>query len=128
MTNHSEFPDYALSDLPAMPEGFADSSWHNDTCPSFIDEAHRLRIFIDYVDKAKRELPDGMRFTVAREQFDGAITPYFSPMTGLQSCRLSSRKKRGSKTQRRRMPLLRYVHIDEGLAPFIREGKNWRRD
>ena len=29
-----EFPDFPVADYPTLPEGFADSSWHNDACPS----------------------------------------------------------------------------------------------
>jgi hypothetical protein len=73
MTTHAEFNDYPLADLPAMPEGFADSSWHNDTCPSYIDEQRGLRIFIDYVDVTKRELSDGPRFTLLEEETNEVI-------------------------------------------------------
>jgi hypothetical protein len=62
---HAEFSDYPLADLPPIPDGFADSSWHNDTCPSYINEAIGVQVFIDYVDVSKRELPEGKRFTVS---------------------------------------------------------------
>jgi hypothetical protein len=70
---HSEFPDYPLSDLPAMPEGFADSSWHNDTCPSYLDEAFGLQVFVDYADLTKREYDGGVRFFVIRAEDSDAI-------------------------------------------------------
>ena len=70
---HSEFPDYPLSDLPAMPEGFADSSWHNDTCPSYLDEAFGLQVFMDYVDATKREYDGGLRFSVIRIDDSNAV-------------------------------------------------------
>ncbi len=58
----TEFPDYPAADLPVMPEGFADTSWGNDTCPSMI--RGDLIIFCDYVDPDKREWIDGPRFVV----------------------------------------------------------------
>ena len=72
-TCHSEFPDYPLADLPAMPEGFADSSWHNDTCPSYLDEASGLQVFMDYADVNKREYDGGLRFSVIRTDDSDAI-------------------------------------------------------
>lgn len=77
MTFHAEFPDYPLSDLPAMPEGFADSSWYNDTCPSYLDEVSGLKIFIDYVDPAKRECASDTRFNVQRDADDGSYEVVF---------------------------------------------------
>jgi hypothetical protein len=53
-----EFPDFPAIDMPAIPEGFADSSWHNDSCPSLISEALGLRIWIDYVQVELREHAD----------------------------------------------------------------------
>ena len=70
---HSEFPDYPLSDLPAKPEGFANSSWHNDTCPSYLDEAFGLQVFMDYADLTKREYDGGLRFSVIRTDDSDAI-------------------------------------------------------
>ncbi|MBY0242464.1 MAG: hypothetical protein K2X55_24435 [Burkholderiaceae bacterium] len=45
-------------------------SWHNDTCPSFgleipgdpDTEPRYIRVFVDYLDKAKSEHPDDPRF------------------------------------------------------------------
>ena len=44
-----------------MHEGFADSSWHNDTCPSYLDEAFGLQVFVDYADLTKREYDGDVR-------------------------------------------------------------------
>ncbi|KRQ99263.1 hypothetical protein CP49_11745 [Bradyrhizobium valentinum] len=51
--------------MPAMiPADFADTSWHNDACPSFTNEALGLTIWIDYAELAMREHPSGERFTL----------------------------------------------------------------
>lgn len=68
-----EFPDFPAADMPAIPEGFHDSSWHNDACPSI--EGNRLKVFIDYADVAQRELgEDSDRFIVLRLDSEGCLT------------------------------------------------------
>lgn len=63
----NEFPDYPINDLPDMLPDFEDGSWHNDAAPSMHSHQHDLRIFIDYVDPAQREMgPDGKRFYVGK--------------------------------------------------------------
>lgn len=70
-----EFPDFPLADYPTLPEGFADSSWHNDSCPSMKNETLGLFIFVDYVDRAKRErIDDGsVRFVVLKLDGEGIL-------------------------------------------------------
>jgi hypothetical protein len=53
MPFNTEFPDYPAADMPELPEGFEDTSWHHDICPSYSN-AH-MQIFIDYIDPALRE-------------------------------------------------------------------------
>ena len=60
-----EFPNFDPATMPEIPSGFTDSSWHNDICPSFYDEARKLRLFINYLDPEERELPF-KRFIVDR--------------------------------------------------------------
>lgn len=68
-----EFPDYLANDLPAMPAGFVDASWHNDTCPSAHNAEARLTVWCDYTDEAKREFPeDAGRFSLCRTDEHGA--------------------------------------------------------
>jgi hypothetical protein len=55
MTYKTEFPDFPDKDMPEIPAGFEDSSWHNDTCPSFSNP--HLLIWIDYLDPEQREWP-----------------------------------------------------------------------
>lgn len=62
MTFHTEFPDFPTADMPVIPAGFEDGSWHNDACPCFINERAGLIIWVDYVDPSKREFPDTRRF------------------------------------------------------------------
>lgn len=51
----AEFPDYDVATLPSpIPAHWAETSWHNDTCPSFeVDDG--LRIWVDYADPAQSE-------------------------------------------------------------------------
>lgn len=61
----AEHPNFDQSTLPAdMPAGFDDSTWCNDTCPSFINEAAGLVIFIDYANPEDREFPETPRFSL----------------------------------------------------------------
>lgn len=62
MSYRTEFPDFPESDMPALPEGFSDTSWHNDACPSY--ESPSFRIMIDYADPTQRALGTGSRFIV----------------------------------------------------------------
>lgn len=60
----SEFPHY--DDTLTLPEGWVDTSWHNDVCPSFekLIGDMRYRIWCDFKDPELREV-GGRRFNVA---------------------------------------------------------------
>jgi hypothetical protein len=61
-----EFPDYDVSTLPAIPDEWLDTSWHNDTCPSW--QVGPYRVSIDYADPSEREFDNTERFLVSLEQ------------------------------------------------------------
>lgn len=65
MTYRKEFPDFDPATMPTLPQDFEDVSWGNDLCPSFLNEVAGLIIFVDYADPAKREYPDGRRFSLS---------------------------------------------------------------
>ncbi|BBZ93049.1 hypothetical protein BRDID11004_60530 [Bradyrhizobium diazoefficiens] len=69
-----EFPDFPAADMPALPQGFEDNSWHNDSCPNFTSAELGLRIWIDYADKAQREHPDASRFVLEPAENEDTIT------------------------------------------------------
>jgi hypothetical protein len=65
-----EFPDFELDFK--LPEGFKDSSWHNNETPSF-DKAQPngtlLRLWVDYADRSMSSMPQDepyFRFSLAR--------------------------------------------------------------
>lgn len=67
-TYATEFPawaDDAECAHMAAREGWEDSSWHNDTCPSFTCDVFVL--FIDHADRASREFPEAPRFSLTDE-------------------------------------------------------------
>lgn len=64
MAYETEFPDFDASTMPEIPAGFDDVSWHNDACPSFLNETAGLILFVDYADPAKREFEDTERFSL----------------------------------------------------------------
>ena len=63
-TLRSEFPDY--DDTITLPEGWIDTSWHNDVCPSFEKTFGdtTFRLWCDYVDPERREMYGAMRFVI----------------------------------------------------------------
>lgn len=57
MTYLTEFPEFASSDMPTF-EGFEDSSWHNDTCPSFerpLSHGVSIRVWVEHQDPEQRD-------------------------------------------------------------------------
>jgi hypothetical protein len=63
MTYTTEFSHY--DDTLSLPEGWTDTSWHNDICPSFerVYGDTTFRLWCDFKDPERREL-GGQRFTV----------------------------------------------------------------
>lgn len=60
---HKLFSNYD-GELPAL-DGFVDDSWHNDACPSMINETRGLKLWVDYVDPNLRECSGaGKRYTL----------------------------------------------------------------
>lgn len=80
MANYrEEFPDFPASDMPVIPEGFIDESWHNDAMPTFRHPAKNLSIYVDFADPARRENPDWEeRFHVAATSDEGEFEPLLS--------------------------------------------------
>ena len=71
MTFATEFPDYPAKDMPTIPPGFVDTSWHNNSAPSFAND--KFSVWVDYADESQREYPGGKRFAVNEIDADGAF-------------------------------------------------------
>ena len=70
----TEFPEFKDSDMPEMPEGWKDISWHNDSCPSFEvwresndDCAAFIRVWISESEPSERDFPNQARFMISLE-------------------------------------------------------------
>lgn len=63
------FPNYPITDLPAIPANWKSTTWRNDACPSYTHNG--LRIWVDYVDVNMRECPTPERFAVVPHTEDG---------------------------------------------------------
>lgn len=67
MSYRKEFPDYDDKGI-YIPKGWADGSYHNDTCPHAYkrntneDEIIEARIWQDYKDPKKREYENDKRY------------------------------------------------------------------
>lgn len=72
-----EFPDFTAADMPRIPEGFEDVSWHNDSCPSFLNERAGLMIFVERIAPEDREDEGTPRFGLA-EWKEGATGTYYA--------------------------------------------------
>jgi hypothetical protein len=69
-----EFPGFQLDF--ELPEGFEDTSWHNNETPSFDKvqpDGTILRLWVDHADRGKSTLPQDepyFRFSLARYTAD----------------------------------------------------------
>jgi len=66
MSYQTEFPTFPENDMPAIPHGWLDKSWHNNACPSFSFGG--LEIFINWADPQEREFPEMARFIIMPEE------------------------------------------------------------
>jgi hypothetical protein len=64
------FPDYD-STLPQL-DGFVDSSWRHDTCPSLLNETLGFQLWCEYADENNREC-GGKRFALYHYDKDDGI-------------------------------------------------------
>lgn len=77
----TEFPDFPEADMPPIPEGWEDHSWHNDAGPSFY--AGDVVVFVDWKDPEMsdwaecRKAGRAKRFNASRLiREDGEVTDY----------------------------------------------------
>ena len=59
-------------DIPALPDGFVDMSWHNDICPKFerkYNETDYVTLWVNYANEDRREC-GGKQFIVTILPFD----------------------------------------------------------
>lgn len=61
---HKDFKDYD-GELPSLA-GFVDDSYRHDVCPSMFNAARNFKLWVDYVDPAKREC-NGARYTLCQD-------------------------------------------------------------
>jgi hypothetical protein len=57
MSYQTEFPNFPVADLPAIPAGWQDESWHNDACPFFLANPS-LGVWVDYADPQQSDFGD----------------------------------------------------------------------
>lgn len=81
MNYTKEFP-YFDFDIPTLPQGFIDTSWHNDVSPKFerkYNETHSVVFWVDYSDESRREC-GGRQFTVLLQLTDDdGVGSYIEP-------------------------------------------------
>ena len=77
----TEFPCFDF-DIPQLPDGFIDTSWHNDVSPKFerkYNETHSVFFWVDYLDESRREC-GGRQFTVLVQLTDDdGVGSYIEP-------------------------------------------------
>lgn len=61
-----EFPDFDITTLPTLPEGYVDASSYIDAAPSFVNETRGLKVYVDYANYADRPSGRSQRFCVSR--------------------------------------------------------------
>lgn len=63
----TEFPDFDPATLPPIPSDWEDTSWHNNTCPSFSPRGSDVAVYVNYLDETDRDWPGGKRYAVVAD-------------------------------------------------------------
>ena len=75
MTYATEFPEFPADAYPVLPDGWHDSSWHNDTCPSArngeFEAPGSCVLWIEEPDAARREVASDPRYILVWERLTG---------------------------------------------------------
>ncbi len=61
--------------------GFADHSWHNEPCPSFDIAEKQIVVYIDCLQRDKREHTECDRFSIHRTDDEGTMLDEVAPET-----------------------------------------------
>ncbi len=73
----TEFPNFD-DELPEI-EGFVDTSYHHDVCPSLTNKELGLQLFVDYANPEASEYPEGRmsgevgRYRLMQSEKDGEV-------------------------------------------------------
>ena len=70
----TEFPEFPSLELE-LPEGFRDTSWHHDVCPSYSD-GQGLTIWIDHPDWTQSEWGEPYSDTCTRFALEVDLAPF----------------------------------------------------
>jgi len=59
-------------EIPPLPEGFRDDSWHNNVCPSFVKvlDGQIITLWVDYKNPKRRELKAKQFFVTSEPNND----------------------------------------------------------
>lgn len=60
-----EFPNYDITTLPPIPEGYSDASSYIDAAPSFENAERNLKVYVDYANYSDRESGRSERYCVS---------------------------------------------------------------
>jgi hypothetical protein len=84
-TYRTEFPNFDY-DIPQLPEGFVDVSWHNNVSPSFerkLTDDHSITLWVDYADESRRECGGSQFLVIVHETEETQNVLYESEFNSL---------------------------------------------
>jgi hypothetical protein len=77
----TEFPCFDFV-IPQLPDGFIDTSWHNDVSPKFerkYNETHSVVFWVDYLDESRRECGGRQLTVLIQLTDDDGVGSYIEP-------------------------------------------------
>ncbi len=68
-----------------LANGWEDTSWHNDVCPSFLNSGKHLLLWADAENRADREFRENLRFHLYTCDEDGFALEEESALVSTES-------------------------------------------
>jgi len=60
----TEFPSFVLGCAPEQAGFEIDTSWHNNTCPSFATVDEQYTLYVDFINPDHRDYDEALRFSI----------------------------------------------------------------